>query len=173
MSAFRYNSTYCNFAASQVNIYNHDYQYARISFRNLAIDGSGAGSPAIGMNVNSTALSLRDVLIENVPGTGLKYVGGFSDMDVANSAFIKNQTGMNFAGEGSLEESTLAGNTATGLVVSGGNLNLTNDTITGNTQGFAESWVRHYSAGREHDRRRKHDYLGRSPILQRLRRWPA
>jgi hypothetical protein len=111
---------------------------------NLAVDGSATGAPANGIYSNNAGLTLQNVLAENfTSGTGLTFTASgvfvsqqLAQMGVSTSAFVDNQTGVDFGVEGSIDESTIAGNTGVGLKVAGA-MHLDNDTISHNGTGVA------------------------------------
>jgi hypothetical protein len=144
LSSFDLGSSSCNGQSSSyaLAVPDHTSQFD-VSLENLAFDGSTSGAATNGIYSNNAGLSLRDVLAENfASGTGLTFTasGAFvsqqlAQMDVENSAFLNNQDGVNFSVEGSIDESTIAGNTGVGLQVSG-DMHLDNDTISHNGTGI-------------------------------------
>ncbi|WP_310964648.1 choice-of-anchor Q domain-containing protein [Nocardioides terrisoli] len=114
--------------------------YGAVTLRNLTVDGSGAGAPAIGISAGNTNLDLRDVVAQNFTSKGVSFYGDpdYSEMQVDGSLFTANQTGVDAAGEYSIDESTFTGNTGAGLE-NDGNGNLANDTIMGNGVGIDSS----------------------------------
>lgn len=136
-STFRWSDLCGNPAASAplVSI-TAGYDYGRgLTLRNLAVDGNHATST--GILAHSTALTMRDVIVENATGVGLDYANDAnSSLQVDASAFLDNGTGVQMGYVGTIETSTIAGNT-TGLMLSGPTVHLYNDTITGNTTGIA------------------------------------
>lgn len=121
-----------------------------VSLENIGFDGTATDGPANGISAFDTTLSLHDVLVENFTATGLTdaedtaYANAQDGtMNVINSAFINNHTGVyDKTGNGSragggLMDTLLAGNQA-GLV-SAGYLNLNGNTIAHNVDGIVES----------------------------------
>jgi 5-hydroxyisourate hydrolase-like protein (transthyretin family) len=109
-----------------------------IRLENLAVVGAASG-PSNGIDIVNADVFLRDVLVQGfTSGTGYTYTntGAFQsqNMQVDDSAFLGNATGVNFSSEGSIDESTIAGNTTDGITAAG-NLNLDNDAIAHNHNG--------------------------------------
>jgi Fibronectin type III domain len=150
LSTFTYDSGTCGVApADELNWPTDEvHEDGNLTLENLAVDGSAAGSPAIGINVYDAGLSMSDVLATNFSNAGLAFgASGFfisqqiAQMGVANSAFVDDGTGVSFnafstvRAMGSIDDSTIAGNSTTGIA-NNGSLNLQSDTISHNGVGI-------------------------------------
>jgi hypothetical protein len=112
--------------------------WGSLTFQNFAINGAGGVSN--GIDAANAGLSLRDMLVENLAGTGVHWSDAFNFYNggVANSAFVNDGVGTSAssgANHGfSVDESTYAGNT-TGIS-GAGNISVGGDTIAHNTTGL-------------------------------------
>lgn len=116
-------------------------QWGDITLDNFAINGDAGGADN-GIYIQGAGLGARDLLIENLPGTGFdRPYTNYYNGDISASAFIDNGVGADIsAGDNtgvSIDASTFAGNT-TG-VEGGGFFNLGEDTIAHNGTGIAGS----------------------------------
>jgi len=117
--------------------------WGNITLLNFAVNGTGAG-PADGIYVLNADLTARDLLVENLSDVGLTFTDQFDfySGNIENSAFVNNGVGASIgAGQShgvSIDDSTFAGNTATG-VQGGGFFELGGDTIAHNFNGFSDS----------------------------------
>ncbi len=120
-----------------------DEIWGDLTFVNFAVNGTGAG-PANGIYVLNADLTARDLLVENLSDVGLTFTDQFDfySGNIENSAFVNNGVGASIgAGEShglSIDDSTFAGNTETG-VQGAGFFELGSDTIAHNFNGFSDS----------------------------------
>jgi hypothetical protein len=132
---FVWNGTDCAGSPGAAISFSHSF-IEPLTLRNVSVDGSDGG-PTTGISVtalSSPELTFRDVLVQNEP-TGLNVLS--DNMQVTNSSFVNNQIGAIMSGEWSVDGSTFAGNTNTGLSMSNYDGHLANDTIAHNGIGVA------------------------------------
>ena len=135
LTTITYDSAHCDDTTSYAvsNTTSGSQFIGTITLENLAVSGASAGGPSSGIDITNTTLRLRDVAAENFTnGSGLY---ALNDLNIENSSFVNNQVGATAYDTGSLDESTFAGNSSTGLLAEG-DLYLDNDTIAHNGNGI-------------------------------------
>ena len=142
LTTFRYDAGHCGSSSTAAVQLDATITSGGFTFENLTIDGTGTFGYGLYDYGNAHNLTLRDVIVQNASTAGIYYLsgyGGFVDysLEVDHSAILNNGVGIQLFGFGSIYDSTIAGNTNTGIVFTNVDASMSGDTISHNAAGVS------------------------------------